>query len=125
MIKQNPSRNLASRPHAGCFLALFMLFGMPAVLVPALLMLVLAGGATASAQVVTNSADSGPGTLRSAIANAASGAVITFDPSLSGATITVSNTLTINTNLTIDASALPGGIQIYEDNTVFFPIFNV
>jgi hypothetical protein len=33
-----------------------MLFGTPAVLIPALLMLVLAGGATASAQVVTNSA---------------------------------------------------------------------
>ena len=82
--------------------------------IPALLMLVLAGGATASAQVVTNSADSGPGTLRSAITNAASGAVITFDPGLSGATITLSNTLTINTNLTIDASALPGGLQIKD-----------
>ena len=86
-------------------------------------MLVLAGGATASAQVVTNSADSGPGTLRSAITNAASGAVITFDPSLSGATITLSNTLTINTNLTIDASALPGGLQINGNGSV--QIFNV
>jgi predicted outer membrane repeat protein len=86
-------------------------------------MLVLAAGATASAQVVTNSADSGPGTLRSAITNAASGAVITFDPSLSGATITLSNTLTINTNLTIDASALPGGLQINGNGSV--QIFNV
>jgi hypothetical protein len=100
-----------------------MLFGMPAVLIPALLMLFLAGGATASAQVVTNSADSGPGTLRSAITNAASGAVITFAPSLSGATITLSNTLTINTNLTIDASALPGGLQINGNGSV--RIFNV
>ena len=91
----------------------------------ALLILFLAGGATASAQVVTNSADSGPGTLRSAITNAASGAVITFDPSLSGATITLSNTLTINTNLTIDASALPGGLQINGNGSVFFQIFNV
>jgi len=79
--------------------------------------------ATASAQVVTNSADSGPGTLRSAITNAASGAVITFDPSLSGATITLNNTLTINTNLTIDASALPGGLQINGNGSV--QIFNV
>ena len=60
MNNPNPSRKMAARPHAGCFLALFMLSGMPAVLIPALLMLVLAGGATASAQVVTNSADSGP-----------------------------------------------------------------
>ena len=57
MNNPNPSRKMAARPHAGCFLALFMLFGMPAVLIPALLMLVLAGGATASAQVVTNTAD--------------------------------------------------------------------
>src|SRR5277367_670828 len=115
----NPSRNLAARPRAGNLLALLL----PAVLIPALLMLFLAGGATASAQVVTNSADSGPGTLRSAITNAASGAVITFDPGLSGATITLSNTLTINTNLTIDASALPGGLQINGNGSV--QIFNV
>jgi hypothetical protein len=96
---------------------------LPAVLIPALLMLVLAGGATASAQVVTNSADSGPGTLRSAITNAASGAVITFDPSLSGATITLASALTINTNLTIDASALSDGIQVNGNGSV--QIFNV
>jgi hypothetical protein len=123
MNNLNPSRKMAVRPRAGCFLALFMLFGMPAVLIPALLMLVLAGGATASAQVVTDTADSGPGTLRSAITNAANGAVITFDASLSGATITLSNTLTINTNLTIDASALPGGLQINGNGSV--QIFNV
>jgi hypothetical protein len=57
MINLPQSRNLAVRPHAGCFLAPFMLFGMPAALIPALLMLFLAGGATASAQVVTNTAD--------------------------------------------------------------------
>jgi hypothetical protein len=73
--------------------------------------------------VVTNLADSGPGTLRSAITNATSGAVITFDPSLSGETITLSNTLTINTNLTIDASALPGGLQI--NGKGYIQIFNV
>ena len=73
--------------------------------------------------VVTNTADSGPGTLRSAITNAANGAVITFDPSLSGATITLAITLAINTNLTIDASALPGGLQINGNGSV--QIFNV
>ena len=83
MNNLNPSRKPAARTQSGNLSALLL----PAVLIPALLMLVLAGGATASAQVVTNSADSGPGTLRSAITNAASGAVITFDPSLSGATI--------------------------------------
>jgi hypothetical protein len=119
MNNLNPSRKLAARTRSGNLLALLL----PAALIPVLLMLVLAGGATASAQVVTNSADSGPGTLRSAITNAASGAVITFDPSLSGATITLSNTLTINTNLIIDASALPGGLQINGNGSV--QIFNV
>jgi hypothetical protein len=56
MSNLNPSRKMAVRPRAGWFFALFMLFGMPAALIPALLMLVMAGGATASAQVVTNSA---------------------------------------------------------------------
>src|SRR5450631_2314243 len=62
MIKQNPSRKPAARTRSGNLLALLL----PAALIPALLLLFLAGGATASAQVVTNSADSGPGTLRSA-----------------------------------------------------------
>src|ERR1039457_5409257 len=119
MIKQNPSRKPAARTRSGNFLAWLL----PAALIPALLLLFLAGGATASAQVVTNSADSGPGTLRSALTNAANGAVITFDPSLSGATITLSNTLAINTILTIDASALLGGLQINGNNAV--TVFNV
>jgi hypothetical protein len=117
MNNLNPSRKPAARTRSGNLLALLL----PAALI--LLMLVLAGGATASAQVVTNSADSGPGTLRSAITNAASGAVITFDSNLTGATITLSNTMTINTNLTIDASALPGGLQINGNHSV--QIFNV
>jgi hypothetical protein len=65
----------------------------PAGFVMALL-LVLGGGARASAQVVTNASDSGPGTLRQAINNATNGAVITFAPNLSGATILLTNTLT-------------------------------
>ena len=97
---------------------LTFLCSVPAALIPALLTLVLAAEATASAQVVTNSADSGPGTLRSAITNAANGAVITFAPNLSGATITLASTLQVNTNLSIDASALPGGIQINGNGSV-------
>jgi PKD repeat protein len=61
---------------------------------------------------VTNPADSGPGTLRAAITNSVNGGAINFAPNLSGATIMLASTLAINTSLTIDASALPGGIQI-------------
>ena len=101
----NLSRKLAARTRPGNLLAWLL----PAALI--LLMLFLAGGATASAQVVTNSADSGPGTLRSAITNAAGGAVITFDPNLSGATITLSNTLTINTTSPLTPRRCPAAFK--------------
>jgi hypothetical protein len=74
--------------------------------------------------VVTNLADSGPGSLRQAIVFSTNGTTITFAPNLSGQIITLASTLTINTNLTIDASALPGGIQI-NGNGAVGPIFNV
>ena len=63
--------------------------------------------------LVTNTADSGPGSLRDAIAAALPGATIQFAGSLCGQTITLtSGQLALNQNLTIDASALPGGIAI-------------
>ena len=75
-------------------------------------------------EVVTNIADSGPGTLRTAITNATNGAVITFAPNLSGQTILLASSLNITTNLTIDASALPGGILINGNNQAV-QVFNV
>ena len=63
--------------------------------------------------VVANTNDSGSGSLRQAIADAASGELITFNSSLSGQTISLAGTeLLIDKNLTIDASALPYGITI-------------
>ncbi|TAF03613.1 MAG: DUF4347 domain-containing protein [Oscillatoriales cyanobacterium] len=53
---------------------------------------------------VTNTNDSGPGSLRSAIASAAAGDTIQFASSLANQTITLTNgQLVINKNLTIDA----------------------
>ncbi|MEG4304889.1 DUF4347 domain-containing protein [Microcoleus sp. D3_18a_C4] len=55
---------------------------------------------------VTNNNDSGPGSLRSAIASAATGDTIQFASTLASQTITLtSGQLVINKNLTIDASA--------------------
>jgi hypothetical protein len=76
-----------------------------------------------SGQMVTSTADSGAGTLRGAIASASNGATITFSSGLSGATITLASTLAINTSVSIDASALAGGIQINGNGSV--EIFNV
>lgn len=64
-------------------------------------------------RVVTSSADTGAGTLRSTIAAAASGDSIHFDAGLSGQTIDLTNgPLVVNKSLVIDASALPGGLTI-------------
>ena len=56
--------------------------------------------------VVTNLDDSGPGSLREALALIADGGTITFDPGLAGGTMTLtSGQLTIDSSVTIDASA--------------------
>src|SRR6266404_1827545 len=62
---------------------------------------------TAITLTVTTTNDSGPGSLRQAIADAQDGDTIQFDPSLNGRTITLtSGELVINKNITI---AGPGG----------------
>jgi hypothetical protein len=54
------------------------------------------------ADEVTNLADSGAGSLRSAIASTAAGGDVTFAPGLAGETILLSSELTIDKDLTID-----------------------
>ncbi len=67
---------------------------------------------------VTNGNDSGAGSLRQAIASASPGGSINFDPGLSGAAITLtSGQLVVDKRLSIDASALPGGIIIRGGGT--------
>jgi beta-glucanase (GH16 family) len=59
--------------------------------------------------VVTTLADSGPGSLREALALIADGGTITFDPAIGAGTITLtSGQLAIDRSVTIDASAVPG-----------------
>jgi predicted outer membrane repeat protein len=67
---------------------------------------------------VTNTNDSGAGSLRQAITNAAPGDTITFDSPLSGQTIILASTLVINKNLTIDGSSLFSKISISGNNSV-------
>ena len=74
--------------------------------------------------VVTTPADAGAGSLRQTILDAVPGCTITFDPSLSGTTIALtSGELALNQSLTIDGSALPGGLTLSGGNAN--RIFNV
>jgi alpha-tubulin suppressor-like RCC1 family protein len=74
--------------------------------------------------IVTTTNDSGVGSLRQTISNSVSGDYIKFATNLSGSTILLTNgQLTLNQNLTIDGSALPGGIQI--NGNLFRRIFLV
>jgi predicted outer membrane repeat protein len=68
--------------------------------------------------VVVNTNDSGPGSLRQAVADIASGGLITFDPSLAGQTIALASTITISRPMTIDGSGLGARIEISGNNTV-------
>lgn len=67
-----------------------------------------AHGMAAAVVVVTNTDDSGAGSLRQAIADAAPGTVIQFDAALAGATIVVSSQLEVDKALTIEGSATNG-----------------
>jgi hypothetical protein len=68
--------------------------------------------------VVTNTNDSGPGSLRQTIANASNGDTITFDPSLAGQTITLGSTITISKSITVDGGGLDPRVEISGGNAV-------
>ncbi|HET9908996.1 MAG TPA: right-handed parallel beta-helix repeat-containing protein [Anaerolineales bacterium] len=88
------------------------------------LILALMGGAfgvqtvQAVTHTVININDSGPGSLRQAIANAAPGDVISFDSSLAGQTIMLASQMNINKNLIIDGVGLNPRVEISGGNAV-------
>lgn len=65
--------------------------------------------------IVTNTNDAGPGSLRQLLAGVCD---IGFDPSLSGATITLATTLTIGRNASIDAFGLASKVTISGNHNV-------
>jgi Tol biopolymer transport system component len=75
-----------------------------------------AGSVQAATLIVTNTNDSGPGSLSQAVYDATSGDIITFDPSLAGQTITLASNLVIGKNLTIDGSGLSPQLIISGGN---------
>ncbi|MEG4590151.1 choice-of-anchor Q domain-containing protein, partial [Microcoleus sp. MOSTC5] len=69
--------------------------------------------------VVANNSDSGPGSLRAAIATAVAGDTITFAPGLAGQTITLTSgqlDIPVGKNITIDGAAA-AGLTISGNNT--------
>lgn len=69
-----------------------------------------------ASSTVTNTNDSGAGSLRAILATAAPGDTVSFDPSLSGGTIYLASTLTLSKNVTIDGSMLASKITISGDS---------
>jgi hypothetical protein len=108
MKKLNPAKGIEIRSSLACLLALMWSLGMPL-------------SSRAATLVVTTLADGGSGSLREAIAFANTNwgdVVITFDPALSGQTISLTSgaELVLSAGrVTIDASALPNGITVSAD----------
>ena len=79
--------------------------------------------AYADSIIVTNTNDSGSGSLRQAIFDAtfapgpSFGDTITFDPSLAGQTITLTTQLNIDQDVTIDGSGLNPPVVLSGGNT--------
>jgi Chlamydia polymorphic membrane protein (Chlamydia_PMP) repeat len=97
-------------------------FLLPSLLAAALML--LPRSAWTANLVVSNTNDTGAGSLRQAISISTSGDSITFATNLSGTTILLtSGQLILNNNLAIDASALTNGIQI--NGSAKSRIFNV
>ena len=78
--------------------------------------------AKAASLTVTNLDDSGPGSLRQAVADAQPGDTITFDPALSGGTISLIEPININRDLTILG---PGADQLAISGSQSFAVFDV
>jgi hypothetical protein len=88
------------------------------VLFPTVLLSFVASAATIT---VTNTNDSGPGSLREAVANAASGDTINFNVPYP-ATITLGSTLTIDKNLTISG---PGAANLAISGAGAVRVFSI
>ncbi len=75
----------------------------------------LEGDPIVLSSVVTNTNNSGSGSLRQAIQDTSSGGTITFDPSLAGQTIHLASELEVNKSITIDGSNLTPPITVSGD----------
>jgi hypothetical protein len=98
----------ARRPRARgpCRLALALLLAVAALVSPA------PPALAAATLTVTNANDSGPGSLRQAIADATPGDAITFSPTLAGHTVALEAPLALAHDVAIDATALAAPLTL-------------
>jgi predicted outer membrane repeat protein len=99
--------------------------GLILILIAGLLGIQSARPVQAATLVVTNTNDSGAGSLRQAIASATDGDTITFAPALAGQTITLASPLWIESSLTINGSALITNIRVDSQNPSFQEGLNI
>jgi predicted outer membrane repeat protein len=88
------------------------------ILLSVLFMSVPAQPAQAATWIVTNTNNSGTGSLRQAVLNASSGDIITFSPAVAGHTITLTPEITLDKDLTIDGSGLDHQVAIIGGGSV-------
>ena len=72
--------------------------------------------------VVTSTANTGPGSLRTSVLLLPAGATVTFDPSLDNSTIVLASPIAIDKNLNIDATARTGLVVSGGDASGLFTV---
>jgi hypothetical protein len=126
MVKGAANRSLSTMAPAGHSSAILRLFSICAVIALATVSVAVATSqeAGAATQTVTNCNDSGTGSLRQAVLDAASGDTVAFSPSLPCSTITLGSPIEITTNLSIDWSGA-SELVVSESGLSEFSIFGI
>jgi hypothetical protein len=120
-MKKNTNLTIRAHLVRGAF---YLLLILAACLIPVSLAqrTTAKGNRPATTITVTNGNDSGPGSLRQALADAQDGDTINFDPSVNTVTLTTAE-LAITKSITI--SALPQMVTVQRSSQTEFRIFHV
>src|SRR4029077_21096467 len=120
-MKKQISRNIRAHPVRGAF---YLLLILAACLIPVSLAqrITAKGNQPATTITVTNGNDSGPGSLRQALADVPDGDTINFDPSVNTVTLTTAE-LAIDKSVTL--SGAPQMVTVARASQTEFRIFHV
>ena len=88
------------------------------ILIFAVFLAIPAQQAGAATLTVTNTDDSGAGSLRQKVLDASAGDTINFHPSLAGSTISLTSEINLDKNLTLDGSGLSYQVQVIATGSV-------